>query len=272
MVKTFIQAVVAFVLVSIGSLVLAQGNPPTILCGSYRVAQNNGGCDNAAAQAYDATGRPTPYLMGQVRQTNININQGGSQYNYGSQYGNGYSNGWTQPVLVNPPAYYGNGYHNHRQQQVVVLCDGWNVPCGPAPQVVLAQQPNCFVVEKSRWDNVPQAVGGVLADAAIGALLGVAADKWRGTGGKYTRVGAALGAANGLISASGTQLVRVCQQPAAAPQAVAQQVPLAQEASVTHNPCAHDPGTTQGTLNLPGHQKHGQTVCARPGDKNVKFD
>ena len=35
------------------------------------------------------------------------------------------------------------------------------------------------------------------------------------------------------------------------------------------SPCAHDPGTAQGVLNLPGHPKNGQTVCARPGDPNI---
>jgi hypothetical protein len=37
------------------------------------------------------------------------------------------------------------------------------------------------------------------------------------------------------------------------------------------NGCTHNPGTQQGVLNLPGHPKHGQTVCARPGDVNVRF-
>ena len=37
----------------------------------------------------------------------------------------------------------------------------------------------------------------------------------------------------------------------------------------TMNPCAGDPGTKRGILDLPGHPKHGQTVCAKDGDPNI---
>lgn len=37
----------------------------------------------------------------------------------------------------------------------------------------------------------------------------------------------------------------------------------------SRNACAHDPGTRLGILNLPDHPRHGQTVCARPGDSNI---
>jgi hypothetical protein len=35
--------------------------------------------------------------------------------------------------------------------------------------------------------------------------------------------------------------------------------------------CENAPGTRQGILNLPGHPKNNQTVCAKPGDRNVTF-
>ena len=33
--------------------------------------------------------------------------------------------------------------------------------------------------------------------------------------------------------------------------------------------CEHDPGTAPGILNLPGHPKDGQPVCARPADVHI---
>ncbi len=47
------------------------------------------------------------------------------------------------------------------------------------------------------------------------------------------------------------------------------QVPPQQATTRVQASCAHDPGTKQGILNLPGHQLHGRTVCAKPGDVNI---
>lgn len=79
-----------------------------------------------------------------------------------------------------------------------------------------------------------------------------------------------LGAIGGGMVANG-----YCSNPQSGQQVIlVQQVPQQfgqqpQQVQPRAYPCAHDPGTKRGILNLPGHKMHGQTVCAPPGDVNI---
>lgn len=227
-------------------------SPPTILCGSFRAAQNEGGCDNPSARAYDAAGRLTPYLIGEVRQ----ITNTGQYAGYVNQWGqvSGYI---PNQQIVGYPA-----------QQVVQPL--WGQQWGGG-QIARYPQlpPNCQMVEKATWQRVSDGAGSALVGAIVGALGGHAIDRWRGTGGRWTEIGAASMGAMGFAQGSQPGMTVVCQ--AAVQQALpANQVVQQSEQPIqVRNPCEHDPGTKRGVLNLPGHPKNGQTVCAKPGDLNI---
>jgi hypothetical protein len=178
-------------------------------------------------------------------------------------------------VLNPPPAYWGAG-HQHGQQQY-----GWG-NWGPAPLALHQHRglpPHCRLVEKPVWERISAGAGNALINAITGALGGQAIDRWRHTGHRWTEIGALSLGAMGFAQGAQPGMAVICQEQVLQPVAQAQQIAVPvqvvpagvqpQQVVVPRNPCAHDPGTVQGVLNLPGHQLDGKTVCAKPGDTNI---
>lgn len=147
-------------------------------------------------------------------------------------------------------------------------------------QVVQQQQRNipqgCYIVKKAFWDRAKDAAGEGLLTGLVGGLIGAAVDRDRGTGGRYTEVGASAAAAYGFASTLSNDSTMVCpsqqtqvvvqgqQQVVQTQQAVQQQ-----QSAPACSPPANPVGSRPGILNLPASPQHGQTVCAMPGDSNI---
>ena len=142
------------------------------------------------------------------------------------------------------------------------------VPNGVQPGIpfitnIGGQNRRCTVMDRV-------ASGGV--GAVIGAFAGYAGAKLfhQADVNGFVKGGAAAGAAAGATVFCDPDIVNdtpgVGVVATGIGQAVAQPGVVAQPAV---NPCAHASGTKQGTLNLPSSPKHGQTVCALPGDTNI---
>jgi len=129
-------------------------------------------------------------------------------------------------------------------QQVVIPQGVIQVPVGNS-----APQGYCS------WEGRVTNVG---ISSAIGGFIGLL------TGGNHRAVGkgAAAGASVGLFIP--------CDQGRQGGQAPVMVAPQGQSGVMAvASPCGPFPGTKQGVLNLPGNAKHGQTVCALPGDTNI---
>lgn len=137
------------------------------------------------------------------------------------------------------------------------------------PQYVGVQPAYGYGQQQQVIQSLPQVgiPGGVSKCEAVGALAG-------GTIGSYedgrhraqnTILGALLGGIVGNIVCTPTQQgasYPVGQQPM---QQHVQSAGMPQN----QNLCGHDPGTRRGILNFPGNPKHGQPVCAPPGDPRI---
>lgn len=134
----------------------------------------------------------------------------------------------------------GGQYYNHQQWQQLLASQAIRVPQGQ-------QVPNGYCSWGGRTENI-------VASGLLGAFVGVLA----GDNHRAAAKGAALGMMVGMFVPCSTL------QPQVVVQQGVQQAP-----NNSNGSCQHDPGTQPGVLNLPGHQKHGQTVCARPGDVNI---
>lgn len=136
-----------------------------------------------------------------------------------------------------------------QQMQQMLAQQAIRVPMGQ-------QAPNGYCSWGGRTENI--AVAGIL-----GAIVGVIAGDNR----ESARKGAALGMVAGMFvpcESLQQQQVVMQQQPQ---QFTGQQWQIQHQGN--SNPCAQVPGTIQGVLNLSGHPKNGQAVCAKPGDPNI---
>ena len=127
-------------------------------------------------------------------------------------------------------------------------------------------------MEEPFWQRVSKGAGEAFIDAVIFGALGSAVDRARGTGGKWTRIGAGAGGALGFAAGSRPEMVQICQQQQPVQQVVVTQPQIVSE--VPRNPCFRAPGTVLGVLrnDFPGDangHRAGDTVCARPGDTNI---
>ncbi len=73
--------------------------------------------------------------------------------------------------------------------------------------------PICRTVERTFWERIAGGAGEGVIDAITGAALGAAGDRIGGTGGKWTRTGAAAGFGIGFNQGSAQRFITVCWQP-----------------------------------------------------------
>jgi hypothetical protein len=119
-----------------------------------------------------------------------------------------------------------------------------------------------------------QALGGI-----VGGVLGSFARNYQAQAIILGAVGGGIVGNALCYNSQGQQVVVVPQQQQVAGQYGGQMapgmqvpgvsVPPQQVSATPQNHCAHDPGTRQGVLSVPGHPMDGKTVCAKPGDTNI---